>query len=436
MKQKGIKGMAAAFVAACLGLGGCGAAGAGASGLKNSDGSAHNSSASAAWSGKAVNLAGTLEADVSVRNGSASAFTDKNLSFAAELFKRAFTEVEAENTLVSPLSMAAALAMTANGAKSGTLAEMETVLGAPMSAINEGLSSYLAFLEGLNGEGLTLSVADSIWIRETYAPDINGGFLQTNKDYYDAEIFSAPFDDSTVNDINGWIENNTGGMIKDALKEIDPDIFMYLINALYFSGAWEEVYTENEVWTGGFVNLDGGFSEVKMMSSEEKLFISDENTVGFVKPYKGGKLAFAALLPDEETPISEYVAGMSATKWKKLFGDGMQRVDAFCTLPAFDYDFDLDAVDILKAMGMPSAFGDRADFSGILPGASINSVVQKTKIEVSEMGTKAAAVTIVGDGEAASPYEVYLNRPFVYAIVDTENYYPIFLGAVTKLPAA
>lgn len=427
--KKAIKKFFAAVISICLVFGG--ACTGGGADLRVSQG--QNNSSTRKQSGKAVDLAKSLTADASVRGGATSAFTDANLSFATELFRRAFTEEK--NTLVSPLSMSAALAMVANGARNATLEEIETVLGAPMSALNAGLSSYLDYLRNLNGESLALSVADSIWIKETYAPEVNGDFLQINKDYYDAEIFSAPFDESTKDDINGWVEEHTGGMIKDTLEKIDPDIFMYLVNALYFAGQWEEIYSEDDVWTGAFSNLGGDDSEVKMMYSEEKVFISDENTVGFVKPYKGGKLAFAALLPDEETPISEYVAGMSATKWENLFGKGMKSVKAPCCLPAFDYDFDFDSCDILSAMGMPSAFENRADFSGLLPDTKIKSVIQKTKIEVSEMGTKAAAVTIIGDeGTSVNPYEVYLNRPFVYAIVDTENYYPLFLGAVTNLP--
>lgn len=132
------------------------------------------------------------------------------------------------------------------------------------------------------------------------------------------------------------------------------------------------------------------------MNSTEGLYFSDENTTGFLKPYKGGEFAFAAFLPDEGVTISQYVAAMSAAKWKNLF-DKSTPVAVKCTLPAFSYDFELEASPLLKEMGMPAAFdGEKADFSGLLPDAYIGEVIHKTRIEVDAAGTKAAAVTGIG----------------------------------------
>lgn len=384
----------------------------------------------------AVSLTAALNADAKVKEGGvAASFTEKNIGFATEFFKRSFREA---NTLVSPLSLAVALSMTANGAGGNTLSEMEEVLGAPLADINGGLSSYMSYLEGESGKEITLSLADSIWVRDNVTPHVNRDFLQTNKDYYDAQIFSAPFDQTTIKDINTWTENETEGMIDKLIDEISPDTFMYLINALYFSGEWAEKYEKKSISDGRFTSLDGSASTVDMMNSTEGLYFSDENTTGFLKPYKGGKFAFAAFLPDEGVTISQYVAAMSAAKWKNLF-DKSTPVAVKCTLPAFSYDFELEACALLKEMGMPAAFdGEKADFSGLLPDAYIGEVIHKTRIEVDAAGTKAAAVTGIGmrcESAAPEEYVVRLDRPFVYAIVDTENNYPLFLGAVTRLPA-
>ena len=227
-------------------------------------------------------------------------------------------------------------------------------------------------------------------------------------------------------------------MIDKLIDEISPDTFMYLINALYFSGEWAEKYEKKSISDGRFTSLDGSVSTVDMMNSTEGLYFSDENTTGFLKPYKGGKFAFAAFLPDEGVTISQYVAAMSAAKWENLF-DKSTPVAVKCTLPAFSYDFELEASPLLKEMGMPAAFdGEKADFSGLLPDAYIGEVIHKTRIEVDAAGTKAAAVTGIGmrcESAAPEEYVVRLDRPFVYAIVDTENNYPLFLGAVTRLPA-
>ena len=110
---------------------------------------------------------------------------------------------------------------------------------------------------------------------------------------------------------------------------------MYLINALYFEGEWEEKYERDKVRDGSFFNADGSVSTVQMMSSEENVYLSDENTTGFIKPYKGGKLAFAALLPDEDTPIAEYVNSLNAEKWRGLFEEGKMGTSVSCRMPAF-----------------------------------------------------------------------------------------------------
>lgn len=425
--KRNLKSFAFAAFASCIAL--CGACGSRTNG----------GFVPSKLSGKSKNLTENLAADPAKRTGCATDFTGGNLSFSIEIFVKAFEE--SKNTLVSPLSMTSALAMTANGARGRTLEEIENVFQVPMALMNENLSAYLDYLNELNSDKVTLSVADSIWMKNAYEEKIGADFLQVNKDYYDAEIYSSPFDETTVSDVNRWVENQTRGMIKDILKEISPESFMYLINALYFAGEWGEPYEKTQVNPSAFFNLDGSKSVVKMMGSEEAFFVSDENTTGFIKPYAGEKLAFAALLPDEGMDFVGYAKGLTAEKWQNLFGKGLENTKVACLLPAFTYDFDFDAGGILKSMGMPTAFDEeRADFSGILPdeyNAYIGSVFQKTKIEVSEMGTKAAAATIVDMRTESIPVmpTVFLTRPFLYAIVDTENYYPLFLGSVVELNA-
>ena len=110
----------------------------------------------------------------------------------------------------------------------------------------------------------------------------NADFLQRNKDYYDAEIYAAPFDKTTVSDINTWTENATRGMIKELIQEISPDSVAYLINALYFSGEWQNKYEKSDISEGTFTAADGTVSRVKTMKSSEGIYLSDENTTGFV----------------------------------------------------------------------------------------------------------------------------------------------------------
>ena len=361
-------------------------------------------------------------------------FKAAQFDFAAELFKLCAADSGYENTLVSPISVMTALAMTANGANGLTEEETEAVLGGGMST--EDLNAYLyAYLENLSDE---VSLANSIWFKENVL-DVNEAFLQTNKDYYDAEIFAAPFDQTTTNDVNAWVKEKTKNRIKKILDEVEADSVMYLINALTFDGEWMEKYEKDDVYDRTFTALDGTEKTVSMMYSEEYTYLSDENAEGFIKKYKGGNYAFAALLPDKDIDFSEFVNSLTGEKLADILSEKQTR-QVSVGIPEFSYEYDIEMNNALQAMGMESAFDRKtADFSDI--GAAdgnlyIGKVLHKTFIEVDTFGTKAAAVTLVDVKSESAPapeLSVILDRPFVYMIIDTETDLPVFIGTMTNI---
>ena len=128
--------------------------------------------------------------------------------FAVRLFQT--SEKSGENTLISPLSVLCALSMTANGAENETLQQMENVLGMTTQELNLYLYSYMQSLP--QGEKYKLNLANSIWFTEDERFTVNQDFLQTNADYYGADIYKAPFDKQTLKDINNWVKQNTDGI--------------------------------------------------------------------------------------------------------------------------------------------------------------------------------------------------------------------------------
>ena len=363
------------------------------------------------------------------------AFIEAQMKFAVELFQKSAAESEYENTLISPLSVMVALAMTANGAEGLTEEEMEKVLGNGMST--EDLNAYLyEYVKNLSEEAV---LANSIWFRSGEI-DVKKDFLQANKDYYDAAVFEAPFDDSTVRDVNRWIEENTNGMIKKMLEKLDDDTVMLLINALTFEGEWATKYEKSDVHDHIFTALDGEEQTVDMMFSDEYQYLEDENAVGFIKNYKGGNYAFAALLPDENIAIDEYVSSLTAARLTEIF-DHQMGTSVSVGIPQFSYEYDISMNDILKSMGMESAFDSRANLTdiGISPDGElyVGFVLHKTFIEVDTFGTKATAATIVGVNTECAPMEpekeVILDRPFVYMIIDLDTNLPVFIGTMTSV---
>ena len=237
------------------------------------------------------------------KNGSKAA------DFAIRLFKANRTE-EGENLLISPLSVLYALAMTANGAEKNTLAQMEEVLGMSRDELNSFILSYSKCLP--QADEYKLKLANSIWFTDHQRFTVNNDFLQKVADYYDAEVYKTSFDDrdAAKNTINKWVEDHTDSMIPEIIDEIPDSIIMYLINALAFKAQWQEEYTPDMVQDGTFTQEDGQTQDAKLMYSTENSFISTDKATGFIKPYKDGKYAFAALLPNEGVTVSELVESL------------------------------------------------------------------------------------------------------------------------------
>ncbi|MBR2346701.1 MAG: serpin family protein [Clostridia bacterium] len=358
--------------------------------------------------------------------------------FALRLFKA--TNAGGKNTLISPLSVLCALAMTTNGAKGETREQMEATLGMSAEELNLYLYSYMNSLP--TGEKYKLSLANSIWFRDDERFTVNEDFLQTNADYYGAGAYKAPFDKSTKKDINNWVKENTDGMIPEVLDEIPPEAVMYLVNALAFEAEWSDIYKKTQVRDGTFTKEDGTKQSAEFMYSEEHRYLEDEKATGFMKYYRGSKYAFVALLPNEGVTVKEYLNSIDGEALSALLsapkGNSVQ-----AAIPKFETEYSTEMSEILKSMGMPLAFDeDNADFSGLGRSSAgniyISRVIHKTFISVAEKGTKAGAVTAIEmDGKGASdPDEtkrVYLDRPFVYMLVDCENNIPFFIGTMMDI---
>lgn len=350
--------------------------------------------------------------------------------FAVRLLQNSISE---ENTLLSPLSVLSALAMTANGAKGETLAQMEQTLGMSTADMNSFLYSIL------DRQNKTLKLANSLWFTDdetfTVAPD----FLETNANYYQADIFQTTFDQAACDAINDWVSRKTDGMIPEILDEIPEVAVIYLVNALSFEGEWTETYKENQVHEDTFTKEDGTEQTVELMRSSEQHYLEDEMATGFVKYYKGGRYAFAALLPNEGVTVAEYAATLTGEHLQALLAQP-EEVKVYARIPKFEAEYDTELSEVLTAMGMEDAFDDeKADFSGL--GTSekgnicISRVLHKTFISVAEQGTKAGASTVVEMVMATgAPVEdsryVTLDRPFVYMILDRETNLPLFIGTL------
>ncbi len=385
-------------------------------------------------SGKTQSLIENIEKNEVVTKTPDTVFAQAAADFSLELFKK---ELKTDkNTLVSPLSVLTALAITQNGADGKTLSQMEKALGG-LSC--EELNAYLgAYLNAVAGEGSELKAANSLWIADGRV-SVENSFLQKSVNFFDAGIYSADFSkQKTVKDINSWVKDNTDGMIEKIIDKISNDNIMYIINALSFEAKWWTPYTDNCVRDGSFTSYNGKSRDVSYMYSSEYGYIKMNNAKGFLKSYEDDRFRFAALLPDEGVDIKDFVENLDGEAFLTAVNTA-ENCKVVTQMPKFKTEYSNELNDTLTDMGMKDAFNvHKADFSrlgtaqGGLP-IYISKVIHKTYIEVAEKGTKAGAVTAVAvDAMSARmdpPPEVRLTRPFVYAIIDTQSGLPLFIGA-------
>ena len=363
-----------------------------------------------------------------------STAADASAEFGLKLLRASMEE--GGNVLVSPLSVLSALTMTAHGAQGDTLAQMEQVLGLPVGQLSEYLAAYSGNLP--SGEKYRFHQANSLWLKEG-AVEVEKDLLQKNAYYLGAGFCQEPFDDATVQKVNDWVKEHTHGMIPRMLGELSPQAVMVLLNALAFEGEWAHIYEEQDVREGTFTLADGSTKPVDMMFSWEYGFLQDGEAVGFLKYYTDRKYAFAALLPGEGQSLEDYAATLTGQRLRQLLAEPEER-EVWANLPKFETEYSASLSDTLRTLGMMDAFDpDKADFSPMGRAADgwplyIGDVLHKTYISVFEQGTKAGAATAVvmeaGAAMMDEPARVDLDRPFLYMIVDTETFTPIFLGAM------
>ena len=348
---------------------------------------------------------------------------------------------EAENPVLSPLSAYLCLAMLMPGANENTKAEFEKILGADWDYVSALAADIAAQLEKTGGS-TKLDLANSIWTDDDKAV-IEEEWLKTVKAYFGPDIYSADLpSDGALKAINKWVNDKTNGMIPKLHDDnYDKDTIMVLLNALYMKADWAHKFEGNDTYDREFTKADGSTVTVPFMNMFEayESYIKTEDAEGIMLPYDDGRLAFIALKPDDGD-ARKYAAGFTGAKLKEAMAAA--KADTFVTvnMPKFDTEYSVYLTDALKAMGMTDAFDPfLADLSGAGRGVNgplyISYVFQRVKVDVNEEGTEAAAVTEIATAEgcalpADEPIVLTFDKPFVYAIVDTETGVPLFAGVM------
>jgi serpin B len=369
-----------------------------------------------------------------------SSVTDAQNQFAFRLFAETLKEhPDPGNVLISPISIYLDLSMAYNGTAGTTRSAMREALG--LKEIDDPtLNAHsLALLQELtrNPDGISLDVANSIWYRDHGITPLDS-FLQINKQYYQALIKGTDFGPATVGQVNDWVNEKTHGKIPTILERISPEDFMYLINAVYFKGAWKNSFDSTRTEDRAFESPDGTVQTPFMTSNDRRNYLGNDSLQMVELPYGSGEFSMYVLLPAAKTDMEKFMAGLQE---KTISGwiAAMDSVKIRLLLPKWKYRYEIsDLKPALSALGMGVAFTKQADFSRMYPadaGAYISKALHKTYIEVNESGTEAAAVTSIGVSVTSAPINppplMEVNRPFLYLIMDKSSGVVVFMGMVT-----
>jgi serine protease inhibitor len=346
------------------------------------------------------------------------------------------------NIFISPLSASMALGMTLNGASGETFDEMRSTLALderPLDEINASYASLITLLRGLDRQ-VDFRLANAIWFEDTFASAIAPSFLTTTKTHFDATVqgldFSSPQALTTIND---WVKQSTSGKIEKMLDEIDSDVVMYLMNAIYFKGSWREAFERAKTSNQPFAVRGGSIASspsVPTMFGKVSLRHGRMGNVDVVElPYGGDAFVMTILLPDEGRNVNDVVSSLDVAQWTSATGSLAAPRDLDIYLPRVKMSLEYPLNESLQRLGMPSAFQPyQADFSRLSPSRGrelyIDEVRQKTFVDVNEEGTEAAAVTSVGIVPVSLPPTIRVDRPYVFALRERISGTILFLGKV------
>ena len=346
------------------------------------------------------------------------------------------------NHFISPYSVSATLQMVANGARGRTLTEMQHVLGLTnLSAVilNHANDELEKSLNHTVSGGAVLSTANSIWCRKgtPFVPE----FIQCNQQFYHARVEALDFKDpNTAGVINAWVSEKTKGKIAGIVQNpLDPDMQMLLANAVYFKGTWERPFDVNLTKPSTFHVPVGDAHTVPMMDQSGEFVHRKGSGYEAVRlGYMGGSTAMYIFLPDKGSSPAKLLNIMNGTRWRQVTKPGFSLAEGHLEMPKLKLERGTDFNKILKMMGMKMAFesAGEADFSGISSQRLfISEVRQQAIVEIDEKGTEAAAVTgMVATAsivmERPKPFEMIVDRPFLFLIEDSPTGTILFMGVV------
>lgn len=366
---------------------------------------------------------------------------NNNNSFAFSLYNKT---MGMNSRVVSPLSVTYLMSMLANGADGETQQQILATLGWAGEGIQQpslqDINDYSRMLIEKTArldKAVTVEIANYVAVNKEFK--LNSKFQKSVERDYKAGVESLNFTSpSTLKHINDWCNDRTHGMIPSIINEVDPDAVSYLMNAIYFNGTWKDKFSKEETKQEMFRGYTRDIQYVDMMHRHGEYFYADGDGYSAVSiPYGNGAFRMTVILPTEGSFLRDVMASMDGGKFQAL-QRSMEKCNVDLKIPRFTTEVDLPLNDIISALGAPLIFSSQADFSQFARGNFyVSKMFQKAKIEVSEEGTKAAAVTAaIMMMSAVRPEKMrnvvfHADSPFAYIISENSTGSIYFMGQYT-----
>ena len=366
---------------------------------------------------------------------------NNNNSFAFSLYNKT---MGMNSRVVSPLSVTYLMSMLANGADGETQQQILATLGWAGEGIQQpslqDINDYSRMLIEKTArldKAVTVEIANYVAVNKEFK--LNSKFQKSVERDYKAGVESLNFTSpSTLKRINDWCNDRTHGMIPSIINELDPDAVSYLMNAIYFNGTWKDKFSKEETKQEMFRGYTRDIQYVDMMHRHGEYFYADGDGYSAVSiPYGNGAFRMTVILPTEGSFLRDVMASMDGGKFQEL-QRSMEKCNVDLKIPRFTTEVDLPLNDIISALGAPLIFSSQADFSQFARGDFyVSKMFQKAKIEVSEEGTKAAAVTAAIMMMSAMRPEkkrnvvFHADSPFAYIISENSTGSIYFMGQYT-----
>ncbi len=354
-----------------------------------------------------------------------------------------------ENLLVSPSSIATALAMVRAGAQGRTLVQMDAALHlAGIAGVDAGFGAIQGSLQiGSSGQGTAegiLRAANGLWAQEGYP--FLPAFRRTAEGPYRGKVSSADFakdPERARRAINGWVEEVTADKIQNLIPQggVGTDTRLVLANALYFKNKWGQPFDPNHTHEDDFFVRGKTKAEVPTMSRTGKYQYAETGTLQLLgMGYAGGDCTMWIVLPKERNGLATVERSLTAESLWTLEHQA-RFADVMIALPTFTFRSQMALSGALKALGMTDAFGRDADFSTMTGGKDLKlaEVYHQTYVAVAEEGTEAAAATAATmellaarkDPNRPKPITFIADHPFLVFIQHDATGVTLFQGRVT-----